>query len=379
MRPRGAVGALAASSLLTALLTVAGSGPAAGVSATLAFDCTALSGPGVFTAVIDTDAPAVLLPGQSASFTMTSTVTIPPQRADGIRLTGTQFDGTVTQSFTVDGAARTATLTIPRTPVDPTTGHPQQAVATGPGGSLLAGVAGTQVLLAAGSFDVALKAYDSLGTLKGSDTWTCTIQPQQATVIDVVQSGIATTTTVSVSPPVEYGGRAAVSVDVAVASGPAPDGSVVLTLDGATVTADVRSGHAETTLPPALTIGTRTVTAAFTPSDANLAPSQGSADLEVVRDRTTTNAAAAYHAAADRLVGSARVTARHGTAVTGQVKLLLKLDGVRIRSARVTVDGRGRARKVFAHVSRAGRYTVVARYLGSPTLRRSAGRAHLTL
>jgi hypothetical protein len=58
---------------------------------------------------------------------------------------------------------------------------------------------------------------------------------------------------------------------------------------------------------------------------------------------------------------------------------VLKRDGVRIRAAKAPLNAYGTAKKVFKNLTQQGRYTVVTRYLGSPTFKRSADRARLTV
>jgi hypothetical protein len=376
---RGA--AAAAAVLVTSGLAAVAGAPAGAVSATLSYDCTALSGPEVMTAVVDTDAPASMLPGQTASINVTSTVTISAARADLVRGANiTQVDGSVAANMTVDGVPRAAALAFPRTDVPPTMGTPLPVVATGPGGSIQAGVAGTTIELGAGNFSIHIVGYDASNTVKGQDTWNCTLQALQPLHVDSVLVGIATTTTFSVSSTIEYGDAATVSANVATAGTNAkPDGIMEFAFVGKTVKATVKGGKAKATLPAALTMGVSPVTATFTPSDPNLASSQASKNVTVVRDQTTTTASAIYRAARDRLVGKGKVVAQHGTAVTGKVTFVLKRDGVKIRTALIGVNKFGAAKKVFKNVSKAGRYTVVARYLGSPTLKRSVDRAKLVV
>ena len=69
------------------------------------------------------------------------------------------------------------------------------------------------------------------------------------------------------------------------------------------------------------------------------------------------------------------MVATHEAAVAGAVRVVLKRDGVRIRAAKVGLNQFGKAKKAFKNVTKPGRYTVVTRYLGSPTFKRSADRA----
>lgn len=69
----------------------------------------------------------------------------------------------------------------------------------------------------------------------------------------------------------------------------------------------------------------------------------------------------------------------HATAVTGFVRLVLKRDGARMRSAKVEVNKFGTATKAFKNISTAGKFILVARYLGSPSLKPSADGAKLVV
>ena len=52
---------------------------------------------------------------------------------------------------------------------------------------------------------------------------------------------------------------------------------------------------------------------------------------------------------------------------------------VTIRSVKARVNTFGTVKKVFKNISKAGKYTLVARYLGSPTLESSVHRAKLVV
>ena len=221
-----------------------------------------------------------------------------------------------------------------------------------------------------------------MGEQLGLHTISCTLRPGQDTRVDSV--GVlpaSTTTTVAVqSSPIAYGASPSLTAEVAQTGSKAKlGGTVAFSLDGTTVSAPVQAGKAKVDLPPAFAIGARTVTATFTPDVKNLAPSQASTSLSVVRDSTTTMAHAVYRDARQRLVGKARVVAAHEAAVAGAVRLVLKRDGVRIRVAKVGLNQFGKAKKVFRNVTKAGHYTVLTRYLGSPTFKRSADRARVTV
>ena len=196
--------------------------------------------------------------------------------------------------------------------------------------------------------------------------------------MNVVQT--TTTTTLTVDSPVEYGGVATARAEVTQAGSNAkPSGSVAFTYAGKTVTVAVKGGKAQTDLAPALTMGANQVTAVFTPTDKDKSPSQTTAAFTVVRGTTTTTASAAIREARHRLVGKALVVSENATDVAGKVKFTLKRNGTKIRSAIVDLNAKDKAKKVFANISKPGTYLVVAKYLGSDTLKRSKGRVKLNI
>src|SRR5687768_11592326 len=86
---RRTVGGAALALVATGAALVAA--PATAASASLAYNCTSpqiMGGPYVFTAVIDTNAPATLGSGLSAAITTTANVTIPANLADQFRAGG---------------------------------------------------------------------------------------------------------------------------------------------------------------------------------------------------------------------------------------------------------------------------------------------------
>ncbi len=213
--------------------------------------------------------------------------------------------------------------------------------------------------------------------------FTCSLLPAgQNLLVDTV-SVVKAPTTVTLTvlePPVEYGEQPTVIAVVASSVGkPKPDGAVEFTFDGTTIKIEVKGGKATAIFPAAVDLGLQQVTAVFTPTDPNLASSTATKNFRVVRDQTTTEATAVYRELRDRLVAKAKVFAEHGTEVSGSVKFVLKRNGVKIRSSIKLLNKFDKAKKVFRNVSRPGRYAVIARYLGSDTLKRSVERVKLVI
>ena len=161
----------------------------------------------------------------------------------------------------------------------------------------------------------------------------------------------ATTTALTVDGPVEYGGVPTANAEVTQAgTSSKPSGSVAFTYAGKTVTVAVKGGKAKTDLPQALTMGTNKVTAVFTPTDKDKAPSQTTATFTVVRGPTTSTAALNYRDVRGRLVAKALVASVNETDVTGRVRFTVKRDGIKIRTAIVDLNSqRPRAQDLRQH------------------------------
>ncbi len=382
-RPLARVATATAAMLATAGLAAVAN-PATAVSSTLSYDCGSPIGAQVFTVVVDTALPATMSPGQSVGIVTTTVLTLPAAVVDYARTTysAVTADASLDSVLTVNGAPTATTLAAPKTPLPGAPATAMNLTATGPSGSLLAGPLGTTYEVGTGNFTANLLFYKADGTGAGNFTSTCVLQAGQNVHVDTVTVVPApTTTTIAVKPsPVEYGAEPTVTAAVATSGSKAkPAGTIAFTFAGKTVKVAVKGGKVKATLPRALAMGVRPVTAKFTPTDPNLAVSESTKNITVVRDQTTTTASAVYRDARDRLVGKGKVVALHGTAVTGKVKFVLKRDGAKIRTALISVNTFGGAKKVFENISKAGHYTVVARYLGSPSLKRSVDRAKLVV
>jgi len=378
--------------VVTAALAAAGlpllaGGSAQAASVPLTYHCTTSPNVGEydFSAVVDTNAPATLGAGMTTPITVTSDVTIPEALVTTLHGQGVAtVEGTSQATGTVDGAGRVSTLAIPKTTV-PASGA-MHVVGTGAGGSSTGGAVGSTILLGAGNFTATLTPKDTAGNAVATvptTTFTCALTPPTGQnllvdTVNVVQT--TTTTTLTVDSPVAYGGVATARAEVTQGGSNAkPSGSIAFTYAGKTVTVAVKGGKAQTDLAPALTMGANQVTAVFTPTDKDKSPSQTTAAFTVVRGTTTTTASAAIREARHRLVGKALVVSENATDVAGKVKFTLKRNGTKIRSAIVDLNAKDKAKKVFANISKPGTYLVVAKYLGSDTLKRSKGRVKLNI
>jgi hypothetical protein len=379
--------ALIATGALVASGAVVLTAPTQAASVALTYHCTTSPNAGEydFSAVVDTNAPATLGSGMTVPITVTSDVTIPETLATTLRgLNVATVEGTSQSTGTVDGVSRVSTLTIPRTAV-PAPGTPMHLIGTGPGGTITAKAVGTTILIGAGNFTATLTPKDTAGNTvaPGVTTFTCALTPatgQNLLVDSVTAVQTTTTTTLTVDAPVGYGSMPVARAEVTQSgSSSKPSGSVAFTYGGKTVTVAVKGGKARADLPQALTMGPNHVTAVFTPTDKTKAPSQATTAFTVVRGPTTTTASMTYRDTRFRLVGTALVVAEFGTDVAGSVKFTLKRNGTKLRTATVALTSRDKARTVFANVRKAGTYLIVAKYLGSPTLKRSTSQVKLNI
>jgi hypothetical protein len=97
--------------------------------------------------------------------------------------------------------------------------------------------------------------------------------------------------------------------------------------------------------------------------------------VTVVKDTTKTTAKVKYLAAKKTAVATAVVKSRFGVAPTGKVSFALKKAGKTIRTLKGAVSKKGVAKVSFTKVKAKGKYTVVAKYLGSANLKRSTAKA----
>ena len=212
------------------------------------------------------------------------------------------------------------------------------------------------------------------GTLLATSA-TCVLDPTTPTadtVVDAYDVVAATTTT-----------ALAVKGDTATATvtsnGTPPVGIVTFSVGGRSVAMNVVAGKATAKLP-AVPPGDYGVSAQFVPSQpTQLTSSTGTASYTVKPIATKTRAFAVYRPARDLLKARARVTAPDGSDVSGRLTFVLKRNGTTLDNVTVRLSGEGVAVKKFRGITKAGRYVVVAKYLGTATYERSKDRTRLTL
>lgn len=182
-----------------------------------------------------------------------------------------------------------------------------------------------------------------------------------------VQGDVTTTTLTLDTAHAVYGQR--ITAAATVAGGPAPAlGTVTFTAGGRSVTATVVGGRARATLPT-LRPGSYQVLATFAPAvGSNVEPSTSApVRLTVVRDATITRQRIGTSRHGTRLVCVVGVVAVHGTPATGRVRVTLKHPGQGHKSKSVHLKG-GSGTVRFSGLTKRGRWSVVATYVGSGTL-----------
>ena len=209
-------------------------------------------------------------------------------------------------------------------------------------------------------------------------SFTCSLQPttQDLLVDSVAVVPAATTTAITVqNAPIQYGDTPNVTAEVTAPGKGKPDGTVAFTYAGKTVTVDVKGGKTKSTsLPAALTMGANSVSAVFTPTDKNLATTQTTQAFTVVKADSTTSVSAVYRTreGPDRGPRQGGVGVRDPRRRPGEVRAQAR------RGEDPHQDGPLNkfdvARGVFNNIRKSAAYTVVARYQGSATLKRSNDR-----
>ena len=307
------------------------SSPARAQSAELTYACT-INNAGSYDVSVtwDTDAPDSFVEGTSVdNVTTTAQVTVDPDAVAFLRsLSATRVGGSAAAPMTINGANWDRALTITSGNVPPVD-VPMVVTATQAGGILPSGPIGQLVISVGTSFSASLTAFNVNTPVGPVFNLACALSPdtqvRTVDVTDVLEEPGPTAPTSPTGP-----------------TGPTEPTSTLTSTNTTTATA------------------TATTTATQLPAPA-------------VKEGTATTAKAVYRAARDRLVAKAKVVADQGSAVTGSVKLVLKRNGVKIRTATVEVNDAGKVKKAFKSISKPGKYVVVARYLGSAALERSKG------
>jgi hypothetical protein len=99
------------------------------------------------------------------------------------------------------------------------------------------------------------------------------------------------------------------------------------------------------------------------------------ATVAVTKDKSKTATTAKYNAKRNVAKGTAKVRgATFGLIGTGKVKFILKRGTHKIKAITDTLNKKGVASVKFKHVSKKGKYSIIAKYSGDKGLKRSSGK-----
>jgi hypothetical protein len=112
---------------------------------------------------------------------------------------------------------------------------------------------------------------------------------------------------------------------------------------------------------------------ATTPLNAAAAP----ATVKVVADKTKTSVSATFSKAKHQIKAATKVKSKFGIKATGKVKVTLKKGSKTIKTVSSKLNKKGIATTTFS-VTKAGKYTVKAKYAGTSNLKGSAGADSVT-
>lgn len=347
----------------------AGAAGAGAVSASIAYSCIA-DGLGAFTlpVVLDTNAPARMLVGQSAQVTLTASAVLPAGRAKLASGTpATAFDGSWVASATFGAAAADVPQTIARTPLgDQTVATAVPFAASATPFTYVAPVTPGVIDVSAGNLAGSLQLYDGSSPAGPAAALTCTVPAGQAPVIDTIAVVATSTTTVALDRTTSEYGQDVTATAVVATTGGIPDGTVAFSVDGLATRATVGPGGVATLVLPYAGPGTHRVSATFVPRDPTSYVGSGSAALPwtVAQARTRIRMPITGRTAASRTRIAARAAGSYGTVPTGTVRITVKRLGTRGKRVRVrTLGDTGTARAGFGRLS-TGRYRAVVVYPG---------------
>lgn len=362
------------------VLLVAGSmtiSPAVAASGSITYTCTMPDlGARDIAVTVDSNLPSTMAPGQTATFDITSSVTIPEDIVGLARdfLGAATVEGSVAATGDINGAPVTSALTVPVTAI-PASGSLPLA-ASGPGGELTPPDPGTR-LLKTGNFTADLLFKKADGSQAYSiDDMPCVVKeavPAQDTTVDTVKVLAPTSTALALARTTAAYGQATTATATVTSDVAPPAGSVVFTVGGKTITRAVSAGKATVTLPTLTAGKTYAVKATFKPTDPNFfRSSTATRSFKVVADPTRTTALAPDIKKGGKARAAVTVKSAHGKPVTGKVEVKL-FKGTKLLG-KVTVALRsGKASVVFAKpltIVGTG-YKVVAKYLPTTNFKTS--------
>jgi hypothetical protein len=364
---RGAVAVLSIS--LTTAGLVAGAPSAGAVSSSIAYACTA-DGLGPFTlpVVLDTNAPARMVVGQSTQMIVTASAVLPGAEAKEAvtSWSATEFGGSwiLGASFGAAGADITQTI-APRAQLGAQTVEtPVPFSASSAPFTYVAPATPGPIEVTAGNLAGTLQFYG--GTSGPPGAITCTLPTGKPPVIDTFAVVASSTTTLTLDKTTsEYGQDVTATAKVTTSSG-TPDGDVAFAVDGLATKAKIGKDGIATLVLPDAGAGAHNVVATFVPRDPAAylgSPSAGQA-WTVTKARTRMRIPVTGRTTSVVTRVSVKAKGVYDTVPTGKVRITVKRIGKRGKWVKVrTLDATGVARAGFGRLKK-GRYQAVVVYRG---------------
>lgn len=350
-----------------AAVGLAATAPGAGaVSPSIAYVCTSPDlGSFTLPVVLDTNAPARMVVGQSSQVTMTASAVLPgPEAKEAVTTWGaTEFDGTWVVKASLGTAAADVTQTIaPRAQLGSQT--VETAVPFTAASTAFPYVAPTTpgpVEVTAGDLAGSLQLYPT-----GSTAIACTLPNGKAPVIDTINVVASSTTTLALDRTAsEYGQDVTATAKVTTSSG-IPDGDVAFSVDGLATKARVGKDGVATLVLPDAGAGSHNVSATFVPRDATAYDASTSVAQAWTVSQARTRIRIPVTGRTTQVVTRVGVRAKgvYDTVPTGKVRITVKRIGKRGKWVKVrTLDASGFARAGFGRLKK-GRYQAVVVYRG---------------
>ncbi|MCY7402891.1 MAG: Ig-like domain-containing protein [Nocardioides sp.] len=357
--------AVGLSTSMAAVGMVAAVPAAHAASTSIAYACTA-DGLGGFTlpVVLDTNAPARMVLGESAQVTLTASAVLPAALAKQAVMAGaTEFDGSWVAKASFGAAAADVTQTItPRAQLGPQTVETAVpfTAASAPFTYVAPATPGA-VEVTAGDLAGSLQFYPS-----GGGAITCTLPNGKAPLIDTIAVVAASTTTLALDRTTSAFGQDVTATAKVATSAGAPDGDVSFSVDGVATTVRVGKDGVATVLLPDPGAGAHSVTATFVPRNASAYDGSTSAATAWTVAKAATKMRVPVTRKTTTTVTRVGVRTRGAfdTVPTGKVRIKLTRIGTAGKWVKVrTLSSDGSARAGFGTLKK-GRYQVVVTYRG---------------
>ncbi|MEO5666326.1 MAG: Ig-like domain-containing protein [Nocardioides sp.] len=314
----------------------------------------------------DTNAPAKMFVGDTATIAVDSDVVLPPEMAKLAYdlLQARSFDGTVAAKATFSGADLTATETIPTTSLgDQSTATAVPFTAIASAVPLKATVAG-DLALEAGDVTATLNFTKQDGTTQALQV-NCTKPNSKVPAIDNVVVVSKSTTALTLTPATAGYGAPVTATAKVTTPGGTPEGDVTFVVGGVSTKVQVKDGAASLVIDQAV-VGDNAVSATFTPKDAvhYEGSSATPANLKVSKASTSTKVKITGKRVRERTSATIKVVGINKTVPTGRVKLVLRKVGNQgFHKAKSGALAKGSRGFNLGRLGK-GKYKVVVKYVG---------------